>query len=95
MRFGDTVVIDGDLRLVSEIDGDMSFIIPFDGEMGVVTKVVEHDLPTYTGPTVVTPSNEQQVLETADHVVMNNIIVNPIPKNYGLITWDGVSLTVS
>ena len=85
MRAGDTVVIDGEL----------SIVIPCDGECGVVTKVIGQDLPTYTGATIVTPSTSEQVLNTADKVVTRNIVINPIPSNYGLITWNGSTLTVS
>ena len=85
MRIGDTVVLDGDLSL----------IIPIDGESGIVTKVIGQDLPTYTGATIVTPSTSEQVLNTADKVVTRNIVINPIPSNYGLITWNGSTLTVS
>lgn len=85
MRAGDTVVIDGELSLV----------IPCDGECGIVAKVIGQDLPTYTGETVVTPSETEQVLATADKVVTRNIVINPIPSNYGLITWNGSTLTVS
>lgn len=77
------------------LDGELSLNIPMDGEVGTVTKVVEHDLPTYTGETVITPSTTEQVLNTADKVVTRNIIINPIPSNYGLITWNGSTLTVS
>lgn len=77
------------------LDGELSLNIPMDGEVGTVTKVVEHDLPTYTGETVITPSTTEQVLATAEKVVTRNIVVNPIPSNYGLITWNGSTLTVS
>jgi len=77
------------------LDGELSLNIPMDGEVGTVTKVVEHDLPTYTGETVITPSTTEQVLNTADKVVARNIVINPIPSNYGLITWNGSTLTVS
>ena len=77
------------------LDGELSLNIPMDGEVGTVTKVVEHDLPVYTGETVVTPSTSEQVLNTADKVVTRNIVINPIPSNYGLITWNGSTLTVS
>jgi hypothetical protein len=75
-------------------DGYMSYTIPLDGECGVVTKVVEHDLPTYTGETVITPSDTEQVLATADKVVARNIVVNPIPENYGRLLYSGNTLTV-
>lgn len=77
------------------LDGELSLNIPIDGEVGTVTKVVEHDSPTYTGETVITPSTAEQVLNTADKVVTRNIVINPIPSNYGLITWNGSTLTVS
>lgn len=77
------------------LDGELSLNIPMDGEVGTVTKVVEHDLPVYTGETVITPSTTEQVLNTADKVVTRNIVINPIPSNYGLITWNGSTLTVS
>ena len=85
MRAGDTVVIDGELSLV----------IPCDGESGIVTKVIGQDLPTYMGVTEVTPTTAEQVLDTSNKVVTRNIVINPIPSNYGLITWNGSTLTVS
>lgn len=76
------------------LDGELSLNIPMDGEVGIITKVVEHDLPTYTGDTVVTPSDTEQVLATADKVVARNIVVNPIPENYGRLLYSGNTLTV-
>lgn len=49
----------------------------------------------YDGPYEVTPSAETQVLHTADRRTTENIVVNPIPKNYGLITYNGYEITVS
>ena len=77
------------------LDGELSLNIPMDGEVGIITKVVEHDLPVYTGATEITPSTTEQVLATAEKVVTRNIVINPIPSNYGLITWNGSTLTVS
>lgn len=51
--------------------------------------------PEYHGTYTVTPSSTAQVLLTADLKCTDNITVNPIPSNYGLITWNGSSLTVS
>jgi len=54
-------------------------------------------LPTnpYLGPYEVTPSMEEQVLETNEHMMTANVVVHKIPSNYGLITWNGSVLTVS
>lgn len=49
----------------------------------------------YHGTYEFTPSAEQQTVETAGLVLEENIIINPIPDNYGLITWDGTVITVS
>lgn len=59
-------------------DGELSLNIPMDGEVGTVTKVVEHDLPVYTGETTVEPDFVGTVLITAQKVVNQNITVNPI-----------------
>ena len=85
MTAGYKVVLDGDVRLH----------IPIDGQAGIVTVVHEYDQDVYTGDTEVTPTQATQTLETANKIVLENIVVNPIPSNYGLITWDGVTLTVS
>ena len=51
--------------------------------------------PAYEGEYTFTPTSEVQVIETERKWLTNNITINPIPSNYGLITWDGSSLTVS
>lgn len=53
-----------------------------------------HKADDYTGEYTFTPSNETQTIETADKTLTQNIIINPIPSNYGLIEWDGQTLTV-
>lgn len=53
------------------------------------------ELQEYDGPYVVTPTDEQQELPTKYRNMSQNIVVNPIPSNYGLITWNGSILTVS
>lgn len=53
------------------------------------------DVQTYTGEYEVTPSAETQTLDTAGLRLTRPVTVNPIPQNYGLITWNGSFLTVS
>ena len=53
------------------------------------------DAPLYTGATVVTPTEETQVLFTSNHTVMSDITIEPIPTNYGRITVSGNIITVS
>lgn len=51
--------------------------------------------PDYHGEYIFTPNSETQVIETAEETLHQNIIINPIPSNYGLIGWNGSYLTVS
>lgn len=51
--------------------------------------------PDYEGAYEVTPTEYTQTLETADKRLVRDVTINPIPNNYGLITWDGSTLTVS
>ena len=49
----------------------------------------------YTGPYSVTPSQEQQIIPVANKTPTRDIVVEPIPQNYGLITYNGSVITVS
>ena len=51
--------------------------------------------PAYEGETTVIPTNETQTLHTKNLRMTDDIVVNPIPSNYGLITWNGSVITVS
>lgn len=51
--------------------------------------------PSYTGDYTFIPTQEQQIIEIKDKRATDNIIIEPIPNNYGLITWNGSYLTVS
>lgn len=86
------IVIGGDLQLTNAIEGDCTLHSVVDGSPGEFFPVYP---PDYTGPTSVTPSADQQVLQTEGLMLPENIIINPIPSNYGLITWNGSTLTVS
>ncbi len=59
----------------------------------VTRDYVERD--PYTGEYSVTPGAEAITLSTKNLRMTDNITVNPIPSNYGLITWNGSFLTVS
>lgn len=67
--------------------------IAVDAELANLIRTTNYE--EYSGETVVTPSAEAQVLQTGNRVVLENITINPIPSNYGLITWNGAVLTVS
>ena len=49
----------------------------------------------YTGEYEFTPTQSTQIVPTENKILAENIVINPIPSNYGLITWNGSFLTVS
>lgn len=51
--------------------------------------------PAYAGPYTVAPSAEAQTLNTLGLYMQEDITIEPIPSNYGLITWDGLGIRVS
>ena len=57
--------------------------------------IVVDTTTVYDGPTEFTPSGSTQTIEIANMKALENITINPIPSNYGLITWNGSELTVS
>ena len=64
------------------------------GNIGPV-KVVHVTPDRYAGPFSITPTDKTQVVEAGEKYLPENIIIEPIPSNYGKITWDGYTLTVS
>lgn len=86
----DTVVLAGDVNLVKRIDGSVGLETTVDGQTA-----------TYIGggalqeKTVAPTAEEQLVLPDAGYTGMRSVVVQAIPNNYGLITWNGSFLTVS
>ena len=78
---------------VVAVTPSLSGNISVNAEMATLIRTTNYE--EYSGATVVTPSSEAQVLQTESKVVLENIVINPIPSNYGLITWNGAVLTVS
>lgn len=51
--------------------------------------------PRYDGDYAFTPSQQEQTIPIKDLMARQDITIEPIPSNYGLITWNGSTLTVS
>lgn len=51
--------------------------------------------PPYEGPYTVTPSASRQTLFTRGYAMTGNVVIEPIPQNYGLVTYNGRILTIS
>ena len=61
----------------------------------VISGAGSSPIEDYTGPYTVTPSQSTQTLYTNNRRATDNITIEPIPSNFGLITWDGSVITVS
>lgn len=93
--FGGEMLIDGSVGLQSTVIGEMVLDNALNGEFGTYIAVEAAPRPHYLGPTEITPTNYTQTISTTGMVLDEDIIVNPIPSNYGLITWNGSVLRVS
>ena len=58
-------------------------------------EVVNIGTDLYEGPYEWTPATETQTIPINGLQATADIVVKPIPSNYGLITWSGTTLTVS
>lgn len=99
-QFQSEQTLNADLTQTQTIDVD--FIEPADfvcsvdqGNEFVCEMGGEVPSGDYDGPYTVTPSQHAQTLPTTNKTLSQSIVVKPIPSNYGLITWNGSTLTVS
>lgn len=63
----------------------------------MATRIEKGNCPhtPYEGSYVFTPGATAQIVPTKDRVLLDNIRINPIPSNYGLVTYNGSTITVS
>lgn len=83
----------GALSPVAGLTGTLS---PPHGLTGRLTIPRVLDAEYYTGEYEITPQARSDViLDTSGKMMTDDVIIKAIPSNYGLITWDGSTLTVS
>lgn len=75
-----------DIEIAEEADSEIELSMEDEG-------VGEY--PVYAGEYEITPSLETQTLETAYRVLTSNVVIAPIPSNYGKISYDGSTLTIT
>lgn len=78
-----------------KITGDVNAKNGFTLDGSVYCATGAEGISDYTGSYEVTPNQNTQTLLTQNKRTTSNITVNPIPSNYGLITWNGSVITVS
>ena len=76
----------GELSFEIEDTSGLSFDLDTPAQIGI---------DNYEGAYVITPTQETQTMNTQSLRMTQNVTINPIPSNYGLITWNGSKLTVS
>lgn len=81
--------LSGNVNGTSNIVGKVSRTAEITGRLDL------YNPPTYHGGYEITPSEETQTLSTHGKLLESDVVVNPIPNNYGLITWNGSVITVS
>lgn len=64
-------------------------------KLNVSAPIIAETVPSYEGEYRVTPQTNAVILETFGKRMLHNVIVDPIPSNYGLVTWNGRTLTIS
>ena len=73
-----------------------SFPIGFTDTTSFVVEMEEGaHLDPYEGSYDITPTTERQIIQMAHKEAIQDLIIEPIPQNYGLITWNGSYITVS
>ena len=85
-------ILKGRILEAVKINGQISDAVKIAGGLSVPDIIYP---PTYHGEHTVTPTDHTQILQTSEYYLLENITINPIPNNYGIITWNGSTLTVS
>lgn len=82
----------GSIGSAGSISGRIGFDAGLTGDISMgAGEIVEE----YDGPTSIVPSDREQVLETKNLKMKENIVIEQIPSNYGKIEWDGSRLRIS
>lgn len=86
----------GELSGTLSSSGQLSgFLSANKGISGLLTIPSAFGGETYAGPYEYTPTEDTQTVAISHKMATENIVINPIPYNYGLVTWNGSTLTVS
>ena len=87
-----------DIEITLSVDSTTEAALCIDDDVGLALDIgdtfIDGGRP-YDGPYEVTPTQHTQTLATIGRKMADNVTINPIPSNYGLITWNGSVITVS
>ena len=85
----------GELTCVLSIESGLSGGLSTDGTLSGGLSFSTGETPSYPGPYEFTPTDEAQIVQVGGLQMKQDLVIDPIPSNYGLITWNGSTLTVS
>lgn len=83
-----------EIPIVVNFDTEENFGVSFDGDLNVDFSGM-HTAGEYTGTYEFTPSDVAQEIPTSNKILTQNIVINPIPSNYGLVAYDGSILSIT
>lgn len=89
----ETIVLD--VQIAEQYEADVSIDTEVEAEADgsiIINKIVAEE---FEGAYEYTPSGETQTIPIAQKKAVRNITINPIPQNYGLVTWNGAFLHIS
>ena len=87
--FGELI---GRLTAPGALSGNLTSAKGIKGNLTIPSAV---GVQIYDGEYEFTPTEETQTVSIANKLAVQDITINPIPSNYGRITWNGSVLTVS
>ena len=81
--------VDDSSRASLHIQSDTQKALSVDGQFYNI------GVPEYRGSCLIEPSESEIVMAVEGMKMPHDVVISPIPSNYGLITWDGSTITVS
>ena len=75
--------------------GIIGTLVAPQGIQGMLTIPSAVGVEIYEGEYEFTPTQSTQTISIENKMAVQDITINPIPNNYGLITWNGSIITVS
>ena len=82
----------GTLTPAGSLSGILTALQGIEGMLTIPSAV---GVETYDGEYEFTPNEDTQTVNVENKMAVQDITINPIPSNYGRITWNGTTITVS
>lgn len=84
--------LSGELTPVGGLTGTLTAQGGLDGALSIPERI---PVDPYEGSYTITPTAEAQTIPVAHLLMREDLTVDAIPSNYGLVTWNGAYLTIS